>query len=52
MNFIIPFSGKINSVSEMQAGALNIIPKWKRNDKYGTQLGFSATGTKADDAVF
>lgn len=52
VNFIIPFFGKINSISEMQAGAPHIIPKWQRDDKYRTQLGFSATGTNADDAVF
>lgn len=26
----------------MQAGALNIVPKWQSNDKYRTQPGFSA----------
>lgn len=36
----------------MQAGAPNIVPKWQSNNKYRTQLGFNATGTKADDAVF
>lgn len=36
----------------MWAEALNIVPKWQSNDKYRTQLSFSATGTKADDAVF